>query len=131
MLYLLGVRLCRRLGLGSAISIDREGGTVHSAQIAAAAVLRRDHVRRMIAFGIKCRGQRQDFGRTELHAKPARLTSLDDNGNPSFGHDTPTRESDGAPEVLRHYGFAFSQRGVMWVTKVCEAGHRVLFYVLG
>jgi len=48
------------------------------------------HMGRVIALGIKRGRERQNFGRTKLDAEAARLAALDYDGNPSFGHETPT-----------------------------------------
>src|ERR1019366_4337790 len=73
-----------RLGGLSLVAVNGEVGTVHAAAIAAAALLRRDHVRRMIAFGIKSRGKRQDLGGAEFHTEPTGLATLNDDGYASF-----------------------------------------------
>src|SRR6266536_1055400 len=83
-----------RLGL---IAVDGKVRTVHAAQIAAAALIWRHHMRRMIAFGIKCRGKREHLGGTELHAEPACLTSLDNDGDASFCHEYPHEQGRGRP----------------------------------
>src|SRR5581483_9339206 len=65
-------------------TVNSEIRAVHPAQIASAALVRRDHVRRVVALGIECRGERQDLGGTELHAKAASLTALNNDVDASF-----------------------------------------------
>src|SRR5579864_3745435 len=72
------------------LSVDREVGTVHTAQIAAAALLRRYHVRRMVSLVVESGRERQHLCRAELHAKAAGLTALHNDRNASFRHGTPT-----------------------------------------
>jgi hypothetical protein len=65
---------------------DREIGTEHSAQIAAAALLRVDHMRWMVSLGIKSGGKSQNLCRTELNAKPAGFTALHFDYDVTFCH---------------------------------------------
>ncbi len=81
------------------MAVDGEVRAVHTAEVAATAFVGRHYVRRMIALGIECRGERQDFGGTELHAKTAGFTALDDDGYASFCHEYPHEQGLGAPEV--------------------------------
>lgn len=69
--------------------VDREIGTVHAAEVTTAALFGRDHMGRMVSLGIKGGGKREDFGGTELHAKAAGFTALNDDGNASFSHRNP------------------------------------------
>jgi len=70
----------------------------------------------MIAFGIKRRGEGQHFGRTELYAEAAGLTSLDNNSNASFCHEYPQKREREAPEGSQ----------ALWIFLIaarCDAGH--------
>src|ERR1700756_3442988 len=78
------------LQLRNPLPVNREVRAVHPAQIAAAALLRRHHVWRMVALGIEGRRQGQHFRGTKLHAKAASLAPLHNNRNASFCHGTPT-----------------------------------------
>jgi len=106
------------------VTVDGEVRAVHAAKIAAATLLRRDHVRRMIAFGIKCRGKRQHLGGTKFHTEPTGLATLNDNGYASFCHEYPHKRGLGAPEVQSALWGACGQGGVMWVTEACEVERR-------
>jgi hypothetical protein len=46
-------------------------------------------VRRMVALGIKGGGERQNMRGTELHAKATGFTTLHDDRNTSFSHESP------------------------------------------
>jgi hypothetical protein len=65
---------------------DREIGTEHSTQIAAAALLGVDHMRWMVSLGVKSCGESQNLGRTELNAKPAGLAALHFDYDVTFCH---------------------------------------------
>src|SRR5215469_3742061 len=65
---------------------DSEIGAIHTAEIAAAALLWIDHVGRMIAFGVEGGRERQHMGGTELHAEPTGLTALCKDLNRTFCH---------------------------------------------
>ena len=55
-------------------------------------------VGRMIALGIKCRGECPDLGRDKLYAKPAGLTALDNDGYASFCcHEYPNKQGVSCP----------------------------------
>ena len=101
-------------------SKNREVRTVHAAKIAPAALLESDHVRRMIALGIEGGREREHLGRTELHTKATGLTALDDNGNTSFGHGTPTLGVMGTRSTRGNYGLGLSHQGVTWITDARE-----------
>src|SRR5215469_4126607 len=58
------------------LSVDGEVGTIHAAQIAAAALFGSDDVRRMVSLRIESGRKRENLGRTELHAKPPRQRAL-------------------------------------------------------
>ena len=114
-----------RFRLWSPVAVNGKIRTVHAAQVAAAALVRRYNMRWMIAFGIKRRRKREHFSRTEFHAESARFTSLDNYGNAPFRHKYPHKQECELPFFMKnHYGFFVSQDGVMWVTESCEAGHR-------
>ena len=101
-------------------SKNGEVRAVHPAQIAAAALVRCDYVRRVIALGIKGGRECEHFGRAELNAKTTGLAALDDNGNTSFCHGTPTLGAMGAPSTRGNYDLGLSQQGVTWVTAAGE-----------
>jgi hypothetical protein len=71
-------------------SENGEVRAVHSAQIAAAALLGRDYLRGMVTLGIKRRSQRQDVSGAEFYTEATALTSLYGNGNKAFGHEVPS-----------------------------------------
>jgi hypothetical protein len=71
------------------VAIDSEIGAVHAAQVAPAAFLRMNHVRRMIPLGIEGGRERKNFRRTEFHAKTASLAALHNNINLTFCHWYP------------------------------------------
>jgi hypothetical protein len=66
--------------------VDSEIGTIHSAQIAATALFRMNHMRRMVTARIKCRREREDFGWTKLNTEAARFAALHDDRYTPFGH---------------------------------------------
>jgi hypothetical protein len=41
----------------------------------------------MVALGVEGGGERQNLGRTELHAKATSLAALDDDGNTTLCHE--------------------------------------------
>src|SRR5689334_3999160 len=86
------VLLLRRIG--EAVSVDGEVRAVHAAQIAAAALFRRHHLRRVVALGIEGRGQCQDLSRTELDAEATGFATLDLDRNRAFCH-----------QILSHRGW--------------------------
>src|SRR5512132_4099636 len=96
---LLGL-LFRFRRLRNSLPVNGEVRTVHSAQVAATALLGRNHVRRMVALGVKGRRQREHLGRTELHAESARLTALNDDRNATFCHGFPHDEVKNTPQSL-------------------------------
>src|SRR5271169_1087630 len=71
------------------VAINREIGAVHAAQVAPAAFLRMNHVRRMVALGIEGGRKRKNFRRTEFHAKTASLAALHNDINLTFCHWCP------------------------------------------
>ncbi len=73
------------------MTVDREIGTIHAAQIAAAALFRSDYVRRMVALGIESRGERKHLSRAELHAEATGLAALNHDGNRASRHHNPTQ----------------------------------------
>src|SRR5579864_8449225 len=75
-----------RFRRGKAIAEDREIGTVHAAQIAAAALLSRDQMRRVISLGVERGGERENFGWTKFHAEAAGLAALHHDGNRTFSY---------------------------------------------
>ena len=104
--------LCNRQPL----AIDGEIGAIHTAEIAAPALLGRDHVRRMVPLGVESRGESQHFGRAELDAKATGFATLYHNGNTSFCHGTPTLEVLGTSKTLDNYVVHLSQGGVTGIT---------------
>jgi len=106
------------------LSVNRKVGTIHPAQIAAAALLRRDHVRRMVALGIESGREGQHLCRAELHTKAAGLTALHNDRNASFCHGPPQSESVGHSRISKNYGLSLSHRGVTRITDTREAEHR-------
>src|SRR6516164_4217708 len=94
---------------------DSEIGAIHTAQIAAAALLGIDHVGRVIALGVEGGRERQDVGGTELHAEPTGLTALYDDLNRTFCHAlVPWRRRGRLP--------TFPKGGEMWATQVVADG---------
>src|SRR5579884_1150213 len=73
-----------RFRRGRAISEDGEIGTVHAAQIAAAALLGRHQVRRVISLGVERGGEREHLGGAKFHAEAAGLAALHHDGNRTF-----------------------------------------------
>ena len=109
-----------RSGRLNLVAVNSEVRAVHAAEIAAAALVRRNHVRRMIAFGIKGRRKREDLGGTEFHAETAGLAALNDDGYASFCHEYPHKQGLGAPVVQSALWSRYGQRGVMGITEACE-----------
>src|SRR5215472_7237255 len=94
------------------LSGDGEVGTIHAAQIAAAALFGSDDVRRMVSLRIESGRKRENLGRTELHAKSARLTAFDNDRNTSFGHGNPPRQRAlGALKTARKLWLGLIARG--------------------
>ena len=79
---------------------------------------------RMVSFGIESGGERQDFGGTELHAKAAGLTALNDDRNASFSHRNPHGVM-ATPELKLNYAAEWYHGGVTRVTDGGEVGHRM------
>src|SRR5271169_4019646 len=78
-----------RLGLlAGFVAEDGEVRAVHAAQIASRTLLRVDHVRRVIALGIKRRRKRQHLGGTELDAEAAGLAAFHHNLDRAFCHES-------------------------------------------
>jgi hypothetical protein len=71
-------RLWDGLHLRDPLAVNGEIGTIHSAEIATAAFLRRDYMRWVVALGIESGREREHCRGTELHAEAARFTALDD-----------------------------------------------------
>src|SRR5512133_3233587 len=67
-------------------AVNGEIGAVHTAQIASAALFRSYDVGRVIALGVKCGGECQDFRRTELDAEPACLALLNNHRHGTSCH---------------------------------------------
>src|SRR6266481_579931 len=89
--FSLGLRRLR-----NPLPINREVGTVHPTEVAAAALFRSHDVGRMVALGVESRGEREHLGGTELHAESACFAALNDDGNTTFCHGSPTRRSERA-----------------------------------
>src|SRR5690242_19361695 len=111
----------RLLRIWHALAVDREVRAVHPAQVTAAALLRLDDMRRMIALGIESGGERQNFGRTEFNTEPASFTALHDNGNSSLSHPEPPK-GVATPDSRKLWQRA-SHHGVMRVTDAGELAH--------
>src|SRR5271157_5640296 len=71
------------------VPVDREVRAIHAAQIAAAALLRMDHVRSVITLGVESRGERQNVRGTELYAESAGFTALNHDLHRTFSHCCP------------------------------------------
>jgi hypothetical protein len=85
----LALRLNHGPGLWLPVTENREIRAVHTAKIAARAFISVNQVRRVVALGVERRGEFQDMGGAELHAKPASLTA--------FGNDNNGASIQGAP----------------------------------
>jgi len=81
--------MCGLLGRGDFGGVDCEVGAIHAAEIATAALFRLYYVRRVIALGVECGGERQDFGGTKFYAKAAGFAALNNDGNSAFRHRNP------------------------------------------
>jgi hypothetical protein len=109
-----------RLGVLTLVSVDSKIRTIHAAEIATAALVRRDYVRWMIAFGIESGRKRKNLGGTEFHAEPACFATLDNNGYASFSHKNPHNGVLRTPVVQKALWVFLSQDGVTHVTAACE-----------
>lgn len=116
------------------MSVNREVGTVHTAQIAATALLWRDYMRRVVALGVEGRGKREHFGGAELYAEAARFAAFDHDGNASFCHEYPRGIVDSSTSVRagpaqpqssssEALWVSLSQEGVTPVTGCCEVAY--------
>jgi len=81
-----------------------------AAQIASAALLRIDYVRRVITLGIEGGGECEYLGGTEHNTEATGLATLDHNRNASFCHVTPTSGSHGSSLSIKNYAAGRSHR---------------------
>src|SRR5262249_3222121 len=82
-------------------SEDGEVGAVHPTQIAAAAFLGSDYVRRMITLGVISGTERQNVSGAEFDTESTPLAALNGDGNKTFGHEALQDESPGQPCTTR------------------------------
>jgi hypothetical protein len=102
------------------LSINREIGAIHPAEITPTAFFWRDDVGRMVSLGVEGRGKSEHFGGTELDAKATGFAALNHDGNATFGHEDPHRGVKGTPNQ-ENYGVGTSQKGVTRVTGAGDA----------